>query len=235
MLPYGDPKSKSTDPSSGSGKGNGIGSGDGTGIGSGEGNGYGPGRGGNTGGGDFRAGGGGPGGGGGGDYSGIFTGKDVTSKARLISKPEPQYTEDARKNQITGTVVLKCVFGSDGQVKNISVRSGLPYGLTEKAIAAASRSSLCLQPRTDIRSRCGCSSSTTSTCISKITRIETDRALSILSALSVYIRCYVLFDEALDSSHALLNLLHRCRIRDSHKAFGAESGAVGDDSLLLFK
>jgi TonB family protein len=137
VLPYGDPKSKSTDLSSGTGSGNGIGSGTGTGVGSGEGNGYGPGRGGNTGGGDFNAGGGGPGGGGGGDYSKIFTGKDVTTKARLISKPEPQYTEDARKNQVTGTVVLKVVFASSGQVTNIRTVSGLPYGLTERAIAAA--------------------------------------------------------------------------------------------------
>ena len=97
----------------------------------------GSGGGGNIGGGDFNAGGGGPGGGGGGDYSRIFTGKEVTSKARLISKPEPQYTEDARKNQITGTVVLKVVFASSGQVTNIRTVSGLPYGLTERAIAAA--------------------------------------------------------------------------------------------------
>ena len=53
-------------------------------------------------------GGGGPGGGGGGtDYNKIFSGKDVTSKARVLSKPEPQYTEEARKNQVTGTVVLR--------------------------------------------------------------------------------------------------------------------------------
>ncbi|HEV8371277.1 MAG TPA: TonB family protein [Pyrinomonadaceae bacterium] len=137
VLPYGDYKSKSTDPSSGPGTGNGIGTGQGGGIGPGEGGGLGPGRGGNMGGGDFNAGGGGPGGGGGGDYNRIFTGKDVTSKARLISKPEPQYTEDARKNQITGTVVLKVVFASSGQVTNIRTVSGLPYGLTERAIAAA--------------------------------------------------------------------------------------------------
>ena len=137
VLPYGDYKSKSNDPSSGPGTGNGIGTGQGGGIGPGEGGGLGPGRGGNIGGGDFNAGGGGPGGGGGGDYSRIFTGKDVTTKARLISKPEPQYTEDARKNQITGTVVLKCVFSSGGQVTNIRTVSGLPYGLTERAIAAA--------------------------------------------------------------------------------------------------
>ena len=136
VLPYGDYKSKSTDPSSGPGTGNGIGTGTGGGIGPGEGGGLGPGRGGNIGGGDFNAGGGGPGGGGGG-YDRIFTGRDVTSKARLLSKPEPQYTEDARKNQVTGTVVLKVVFASNGTVTNIRTVSGLPYGLTERAIAAA--------------------------------------------------------------------------------------------------
>jgi protein TonB len=61
----------------------------------------------------------------------------VTSKARVLSKPEPQYTEEARKNQITGTVVLRAVFSSSGQVTQIRAVSGLPYGLTERAIAAA--------------------------------------------------------------------------------------------------
>lgn len=138
VLPYGDFKSKSTDPSSGPGVGNGIGTGKGGGIGPGEGGGIGPGRGGNIGGGDYREGGGGPGGGGGGtDYNKIFSGRDVTSKARVLSKPEPQYTEEARKNQITGTVVLRAVFTSGGAVTNIRAVSGLPFGLTERAIAAA--------------------------------------------------------------------------------------------------
>jgi TonB family protein len=138
VLPYGDFKSKSTDPSSGPGTGNGIGTGRGGGIGPGDGGGIGPGRGGNIGGGDYREGGGGPGGGGGGtDYNKVFNGKDVNTKARVLSKPEPQYTEEARKNQVTGTVILRAVFTSGGQVTNISARSGLPYGLTERAIAAA--------------------------------------------------------------------------------------------------
>jgi TonB family protein len=136
-IPYGDPKSKSTDVSSGPGSGNGIGTGQGGGVGSGEGGGVGPGRGGNTGGGDRHEGGGGPGGGGGGDYDRTFRPSEVTSKARIISKPEPQYTEEARRNQISGTVVLKAVFSSSGQVTNIRAVSSLPYGLTEKAIAAA--------------------------------------------------------------------------------------------------
>ncbi len=139
QLNYGDPKSKSMTPSSGSGTGNGIGNGVGGGVGPGTGGGYGPGNGGNTGGGNRNEGGGGPGGGGGGgpDYSKIFSGKEVTSKARVLEKPEPTYTESARKNQITGTVVLRAVFSSSGQVTNIHAVSGLPDGLTERAIAAA--------------------------------------------------------------------------------------------------
>jgi len=138
QLNYGDPKSKSTTPSSGPGTGNGIGSGTGGGVGPGSGGGYGPGEGGNTGGGPRREGGGGPGGGGGGtDYDRIFSGKEVTSKARVLSKPEPTYTEAARKNQITGTVILRAVFSSGGTVTNIHAVSGLPDGLTERAIAAA--------------------------------------------------------------------------------------------------
>jgi TonB family protein len=138
QLQYGDPKSRSTTPSSGPGTGNGIGSGNGGGVGPGNGGGYGPGNGGNTGGGDRREGGGGPGGGGGGtDYNRIFSGREVTSKARVLEKPEPTYTESARKNQITGTVTLRAVFSAGGSVTNIHAVSGLPDGLTERAIAAA--------------------------------------------------------------------------------------------------
>jgi len=71
------------------------------------------------------------------DQSLAFTGKDVTRKVILGTKPEPSYTEAARQNQITGTVVLKAVFSSKGRVVNIRVLSGLPLGLTERAINAA--------------------------------------------------------------------------------------------------
>jgi TonB family protein len=137
-LPYGDPKSKSTETSSGPGTGGGIGTGTGAGVGPGEGGGVGPGRGGNIGGGDRNDGGGGPGGGGGGgDYTRVFRVGEVSKKAQIISKPEPLYTEEARKNQITGTVVLRMVLNSNGTVTGIQPVSRLPDGLTEKAIAAA--------------------------------------------------------------------------------------------------
>ena len=67
----------------------------------------------------------------------VFKGRDVDRKALLVMKPEPLYTEDARKRRITGTVVLKVIFSSDGSVRNIVTVSGLPGGLTERAIDAA--------------------------------------------------------------------------------------------------
>lgn len=140
QIAFGDPKSTSTTPSAGPGEGAGIGTGNGTGVGSGDGAGVGPGRGFNTGGGDPNIGGGGPGGGGGGtDYNRTFAAKDVTRKAQLLNKPEPGFTEEARKNNVTGTVKLRLVLGAGGSVSNISVVKGLPDGLTERAIAAARR------------------------------------------------------------------------------------------------
>jgi len=138
LLQYGLRDSKSNVPSSGPGTGNGMGTGTGGGMGPGEGGGLGPGRGGNIGGGDRNDGGGGPGGGGGGtDYNRVFNSREVSTKAKIISRPEPSYTEDARKNMVTGTVVLRAIFGSGGQVTGIRTVSGLPHGLTERAIAAA--------------------------------------------------------------------------------------------------
>lgn len=66
-----------------------------------------------------------------------LTGREVERKAILIMKPQPVYTEEAREKEITGTVVLKVVFSSNGSVVNIRTASALPHGLTEKAIDAA--------------------------------------------------------------------------------------------------
>jgi TonB family protein len=139
-IPFGDPKSASLIPSDGPGKGGGQGTGKGTGQGPGEGAGYGPGRGENVGGGDPNYGGGGPGGGGGGapvDYGKTFRPNEVTSKAVIISKPDPPFTEEARKNNVTGVVRLRAILSSGGSVTGISVIKGLPDGLTERAISAA--------------------------------------------------------------------------------------------------
>jgi TonB family protein len=58
-------------------------------------------------------------------------------KLRILAKPDAGYTDEARRNNVRGQVVLRVLFGGTGQVNSISVVKGLPYGLTERAIAAA--------------------------------------------------------------------------------------------------
>ena len=67
----------------------------------------------------------------------IYKGKDVTTKARGLAKIEPSYTEEARNQQVTGTVVLRAIFAEDGKVRSILPVVRLPYGLTASAIRAA--------------------------------------------------------------------------------------------------
>lgn len=138
---YGDPRSKSTAAAKGPGDGGAFGTGNGLGLGEGEGNGFGPGRNGNIGGGDKNRGCCGTGGAVGGndtrDINRVFTDPEVTQRARVLAKPEPQYTEEARNHDITGSVILRVVFSSNGEVTNIHTVKSLPFGLTEKAIAAA--------------------------------------------------------------------------------------------------
>jgi TonB family protein len=64
-------------------------------------------------------------------------GEGLVRKPRILSKPEPVYTEEARQNQITGTVVLSVVFSETGEVTDIQVIRGLSHGLNERAIEAA--------------------------------------------------------------------------------------------------
>ncbi len=61
----------------------------------------------------------------------------VTEKFKILAKPRADYTDLARQNQVTGTVTVKVTFLASGQVGSVVPVNGLPYGLTEKAIAAA--------------------------------------------------------------------------------------------------
>ena len=136
---YGDPRSQSSIPSNGPGENGGMGTKQGFGVGEGNGNGFGRGNNGNTGDGDRRIGYGGGGGtrGGGLGLEGPVSLREVDQKVRLLLKPEPRYTEEARRNDVTGTVVLRVVFSHTGQITNIRALQSLPFGLTEQAIVAA--------------------------------------------------------------------------------------------------
>jgi len=117
---YGLPTGIPGPPSNGSGSGGGIGSGRGGGVGSGNGAGFGPGSGGGTGGGVYRIGGG-------------------VSSPVPIFKPEPEYSEEARKAKFQGAVLLAIVILADGNTTNIRVIRPLGLGLDEKAIEAVQK------------------------------------------------------------------------------------------------
>jgi len=103
--------------SRGSGDDGGIGSGAGTGIGQGQGPGIGPGSGGGTGGGPYRPG------------SGI-------EPPSLLHEVKPDYTDEARRANVSGQVELEIVVRSDGRVGDIRVLRGLGHGLDQRAMDA---------------------------------------------------------------------------------------------------
>jgi TonB family protein len=54
-------------------------------------------------------------------------------------KPQVKYTKAALRHEVQGTVVLRVVLHSSGQVREVCVVQGLPYGLTKRAVDAAYR------------------------------------------------------------------------------------------------
>jgi protein TonB len=109
---YGNPLAGLGIPSAG----NGIG----TGIGPGKGSGVGPGGGGGFGGGAYKIGGG-------------------VSAPVPTFKPEPEYSEEARKAKWQGAVLLELVVDADGVPQNIKVIRSLGLGLDQKAIEAVQK------------------------------------------------------------------------------------------------
>jgi TonB family protein len=112
--------------SRGPGAGGGVGSGSGTGLGKGEGSGIGDGTGGGMGGGPYRPG------------SGVMP-------PRLLREVKAGYTEEARRANVEGEVVLEIVVRRDGSVGDVKLLNGLRGGLNERAIAAVRR------PRDSVR------------------------------------------------------------------------------------
>ena len=67
----------------------------------------------------------------------VYDAKDVDTKVKILSMPDPGYTYEATRQHVVGVVKLSAVFTSSGDVRNIQVVNGLPAGLTENAIAVA--------------------------------------------------------------------------------------------------
>lgn len=106
--------------SQGSGSGGGAGTGTGTGIGPGTGSGLGPGSGGGTGGGFYQP------------------GNGVTTPIAL-DQVKPQYTSEAMRARIQGTVWVECIVQTTGVCTDVHVVRSLDqtFGLDREAVKAA--------------------------------------------------------------------------------------------------
>lgn len=105
------------EPSQGAGVGGGAGTGRGTGLGEGDGAGVGDGSGGGMGGGPYRPG------------SGV-------EPPRLLREVKATYTDEARRQNITGSVDMEITIRRDGTVSDVRILKGLGGGLNERAVAA---------------------------------------------------------------------------------------------------
>lgn len=132
---YGLPDSQYSTLSNGDGTGGGIGGGNGRGQGNGNGGGAGNGNGNGFGNGNGN--GNGNGAGDGDEGLGAPPKAGPSSGLQVTYKPKPSYTDAARQNQVQGKVTLRVTFLASGSIGGVSTIKGLPYGLTEQAIAAA--------------------------------------------------------------------------------------------------
>lgn len=62
-----------------------------------------------------------------------------STPVEILAKPRPAYTDEARRRQIEGEVVLHVTFTASGRVDILSVIHGLGFGLDERATEAARR------------------------------------------------------------------------------------------------
>jgi TonB family protein len=62
---------------------------------------------------------------------------ETTKPVEILVKPRPAYTDEARRLQLEGEVLLEILFAASGSTRVIRVLRGLGHGLDENAIAAA--------------------------------------------------------------------------------------------------
>ncbi len=63
----------------------------------------------------------------------------ATQPVQILSKPSPQYTEEARRLRVQGEVVLSVVFQANGALKVVGVVKSLGHGLDQMAEQAAAQ------------------------------------------------------------------------------------------------
>jgi TonB family protein len=67
---------------------------------------------------------------------GIYRVGGGVSQPAVIFKLDPEYSEEARKSKLSGSVMLSVIVDTEGRARDIRVVKGLGMGLDEEAIVA---------------------------------------------------------------------------------------------------
>lgn len=67
----------------------------------------------------------------------IYKGRNADRKAKILAKPDPEYTARERREYEGAVISLRAVLCGSGAVTDVVVKSGLTPALDDKAVAAA--------------------------------------------------------------------------------------------------
>ncbi len=66
----------------------------------------------------------------------VYLGSELTHRAKITSRSNPSLTPEALAHGVHGRVVVEAILCRTGRVTDLRVVEGLPYGMTERALAA---------------------------------------------------------------------------------------------------
>jgi len=66
----------------------------------------------------------------------VYLGSELTHRAKITSRSNPSLTPEALAHDVHGRVVVEAILCRTGRVTDLRVVEGLPYGMTERALAA---------------------------------------------------------------------------------------------------
>jgi len=66
----------------------------------------------------------------------VYLGSELTHRAKITSRSNPSLTPEALAHGVHGRVVVEAILCRTGRVTDLRVVEGLPYGMTERALAS---------------------------------------------------------------------------------------------------
>jgi hypothetical protein len=69
----------------------------------------------------------------------LFKGRNPNRRAKILDKPDPEYTAAERRTHRHSEIILRAVLCGTGEVTDVVIKSGLGPSIDAKAVAAAQK------------------------------------------------------------------------------------------------